>query len=95
MLPKIDSPVHVRPTISFLGDRNLTFTPNHLVSRLHHLETIPGLISLLAGRPNPDTFPLTSFTFTARSPVNSNEETVLKIKGNELAQGLEIRSIGR
>ena len=34
-------------------------------------------------------FPFTSFTFTARSPINSKEDTVLTIEGKELAQGLQ------
>ncbi|QRV89570.1 mitochondrial carrier protein [Ceratobasidium sp. AG-Ba] len=44
---------------------------------LYPLEDRPGMISMLAGKPNADTFPFTSFSFTARDPtyprVASNE----------------------
>lgn len=59
------------------------------IRSLFPLEETPGLISLLAGKPNPETFPFTSFSFTARSPINPKEETVLTIEGNDLAQGLQ------
>jgi len=67
----------------------LHLSKNHQVRSLYPLETTPGLISLLAGKPNPDTFPFTSFTYTARSPIDPNEETVLKIEGKELTQALQ------
>ncbi|RDB28693.1 Aminotransferase tdiD [Hypsizygus marmoreus] len=57
---------------------------------LMHLEETPGIISLLAGKPNPDTFPFTSLTFTARSP--QNEEMILKLEGEELVEGLQYGS---
>jgi tryptophan aminotransferase len=59
------------------------------VRSLYPLEEKPGLISLLAGKPNPSTFPFTSFSFTARSPINPNEASVLTIEGKELAQSLQ------
>ncbi|QRW03778.1 aminotransferase class I and II protein [Ceratobasidium sp. AG-Ba] len=44
---------------------------------LYPLEDRPGMISMLAGKPNADTFPFTSFSFTAHDPtyprVASNE----------------------
>jgi DNA-binding transcriptional MocR family regulator len=62
---------------------------NHQVRSLYPVESTPGIISLLAGKPNPATFPFTSFAFTARSPIDPEEQTVLKIEGNELAQSLQ------
>ena len=66
----------------------LIFTQSQVRS-LYPLEATPGIISLLAGKPNPDTFPFTSFSFSARSPINPKEETVLTIEGNELTQALQ------
>ena len=91
MLPKTDSPVQVG--LVRLGvirfQSMLIFTPNPKVRSLYPLETTPGIISLLAGKPNPDTFPFTSFCFSARSPINPKEDTVLTIEGTELAQALQ------
>ncbi|KAG6840388.1 hypothetical protein C0991_007018 [Blastosporella zonata] len=58
------------------------------IRSLFPLEHTPGLISLLAGKPNPSTFPFTSFSFTATSPVDDSDIS-LKIDTNELAQGLQ------
>ncbi|KAG6914741.1 hypothetical protein DXG01_015652 [Tephrocybe rancida] len=55
---------------------------------LFPLEHTEGLISLLAGKPNPSTFPFTSFSFTASSPINDSDIT-LKLDSTELAQGLQ------
>ncbi|TFY73548.1 hypothetical protein EWM64_g10464 [Hericium alpestre] len=54
-----------------------------------HLETHPGVISLLQGKPNDDTFPITSLQFTARSPNDPDEETTLVITGNAIREGLQ------
>ncbi|KAK2459881.1 hypothetical protein APHAL10511_008081 [Amanita phalloides] len=53
------------------------------------LEATPGLISLLAGKPNGSTFPFTSFSFTARSPADPSQETAISIDGDDLAEGLQ------
>ena len=53
------------------------------------MEKSPGLISLLAGKPNPSTFPFNSITFTAKSPSNHQEEVKLTLDGDNLAQGLQ------
>jgi tryptophan aminotransferase len=44
---------------------------------------------LLAGKPNPSTFPFTSLSFNARSPTHPDEESTLTIDGTELEQGLQ------
>ncbi|GLB40687.1 putative kynurenine alpha-aminoadipate aminotransferase [Lyophyllum shimeji] len=59
------------------------------VRSLFPLEQTPGLISLLAGKPNPSTFPFTSFSFSARSPLDDNIDVVLKLSDDELAEGLQ------
>ncbi|KXN86754.1 Kynurenine/alpha-aminoadipate aminotransferase, mitochondrial [Leucoagaricus sp. SymC.cos] len=55
------------------------------------LEKTPGIISLLAGKPNPTMFPITSLSFTARSPHSSSptDEVSYSLTGDELAQGLQ------
>ncbi|OJT07370.1 Kynurenine/alpha-aminoadipate aminotransferase, mitochondrial [Trametes pubescens] len=55
------------------------------------LEDRPGLISLLAGKPNVDTFPITSMQFNLRDPVSSAESTIVLTEG-ELAKGLQYSS---
>lgn len=61
----------------------------HLVRSLFPLEHTPGIISLLAGKPNPSTFPFNSLTFTAKSPLNPKEELRLTVEGDDLVQGLQ------
>ncbi|TEB34615.1 PLP-dependent transferase [Coprinellus micaceus] len=56
---------------------------------LFPLENTPGLISLLAGKPNPTTFPFTELSFKTRSPTNPEEEITLTVDGDELKQGLQ------
>lgn len=64
-------------------------TPNLLVRSLFPLEATPGLISLLAGKPNPSTFPFTSLSFTARSPTDPSKESEIKVDSGALAAGLQ------
>ncbi|KAI0649056.1 PLP-dependent transferase [Trametes meyenii] len=52
------------------------------------LEERPGVISLLAGKPNADTFPITSMQFTLRDPVTDAESPV-SLTQQELARGLQ------
>ncbi|KAG5637954.1 hypothetical protein H0H81_002482 [Sphagnurus paluster] len=51
------------------------------------LEHVPGMISLLAGKPNPETFPFEAFTVKSRTP--SNEPLELTIDGAELSEALQ------
>lgn len=55
------------------------------------MELLPNMLSMLAGKPNPSTFPFTSLSLTVRSPNPSvdKSETVLDIRGAELAAGLQ------
>ena len=61
------------------------------VRSLFPLEKTPGLISLLAGKPNPTMFPLTSISFSARSPTSSapEDETSYTLEPSEIALGLQ------
>lgn len=47
------------------------------------------MISLLAGKPNPDTFPITSLSFTARSPTNPGTDVSYTITGPSLSEALQ------
>lgn len=60
-----------------------------VVRSLFPLEKKPGVISLLAGKPNPDTFPFTSVSFTARSPDDPAKEDSYIISGAALSQALQ------
>ncbi|KAI1796884.1 PLP-dependent transferase [Ganoderma leucocontextum] len=56
---------------------------------LYPLEARPGMISLLAGKPNAATFPFTSLTIKSRSPTDPSAETTTEIAGAALAEGLQ------
>jgi len=61
-----------------------------LVRILYPLEKTPGIISLLAGKPNASTFPFTSISFTARSPgIDSKQDLTLRLQGAELEDSLQ------
>ncbi|KAF8626924.1 hypothetical protein AX17_006425 [Amanita inopinata Kibby_2008] len=53
------------------------------------MEDTPGMISLLAGKPNGSMFPFTSVSFTASSPADATQETTLTIDGKDLADCLQ------
>ncbi|KAF4614087.1 hypothetical protein D9613_007471 [Agrocybe pediades] len=59
------------------------------IRSLFPLEKTPGVISLLAGKPNASTFPFTSLSFSARSPTDPTQESTLTIDGAELEAGLQ------
>lgn len=60
-----------------------------LVRSLLPLESRPGLLSLLAGKPNVTTFPFTSMSFTTRSPSAPSQDIELSLTNDELAIGLQ------
>lgn len=72
----------------FLSDAAKARKPSP-IRGLFPLEARPGLISLLAGKPNASTFPLTSIQLKVRSPTDPNEETVTEVSGEALAEGLQ------
>ncbi|EIM91560.1 PLP-dependent transferase [Stereum hirsutum FP-91666 SS1] len=66
---------------------------------LFPLERTPGVISLLAGKPNASTFPFTSLSFTARAPPSPNanaqdtpKEHSITLTADELNEGLQYGS---
>ena len=64
------------------------------VRSLFPLEATPGVLSLLAGKPNPITFPFTSLNFTARSPTDPSKEVPVALSPGELAKGLQYSETG-
>ena len=66
----------------------------HAVRGLFPLEQTPGVISLLAGKPNAALFPFTSVQFTTPAPApggggDRSEQTLLKVDDDLLAMGLQ------
>ena len=60
----------------------------HEVRGLLPLEQTPGVISLLAGKPNDAMFPFTSVQFTVPRP-DSSEQMLLKVDDDLLSRGLQ------
>ena len=58
------------------------------VRALLPLEDRPGVISLLAGKPNADTYPITSLQFTLRDPV-TDQAVPVSLTEAELAHSLQ------
>ncbi|KAF8072229.1 PLP-dependent transferase [Lyophyllum atratum] len=71
---------------SFLSDAAKSRRPSP-IRDLFPLEQTPGLISLLAGKPNPETFPFESLAINARSP--TSEPLHLTLDGADLAEALQ------
>ncbi len=64
----------------------------HAVRGLYPLERTPGVISLLAGKPNAAMFPFTGVQFTAPSGTpdgSASEQTLFKVDDDLLAMGLQ------
>ncbi|EKM78964.1 hypothetical protein AGABI1DRAFT_75541 [Agaricus bisporus var. burnettii JB137-S8] len=61
------------------------------IRSLFPLEKTPGIISLLAGKPNPTMFPLTSLSFSARAPHSTDpaDEQSYSLTQEEIALGLQ------
>ncbi|KAH8112713.1 PLP-dependent transferase [Phellopilus nigrolimitatus] len=79
----------------FISDESKRRKPNP-IRGLFPLERRPGVISLLAGKPNPVTFPITNLQVTVRAPSwgtsSTPEETTLDISKESLAAGLQYGS---
>ncbi|TFY81319.1 hypothetical protein EWM64_g2700 [Hericium alpestre] len=56
---------------------------------LFPLELEPGVISMLAGKPNSATFPITSIQVTSRFPGDPTKEVPLTVEGPALAEALQ------
>lgn len=53
------------------------------------LEHTPGVVSLLAGKPNPETFPFEAITLTVKSPIPDELTYDIKIEGQDLERALQ------
>ncbi|OBZ66161.1 Kynurenine/alpha-aminoadipate aminotransferase, mitochondrial [Grifola frondosa] len=53
------------------------------------LEQRPGVISLLAGKPNAETFPITALQYTISDPAGSSAGTTIALSPEDLAVGLQ------
>ncbi|KDQ13584.1 hypothetical protein BOTBODRAFT_33591 [Botryobasidium botryosum FD-172 SS1] len=73
---------------SLLSESSNSLPPSAIRSLMHHRDR-PGLISFLAGDPAPSTFPITSLSFTLRSPTDPSTETPITIKGEDLETSLK------
>lgn len=62
--------------------------PEDGIRAMFPLENRPGLISLLAGKPNAETFPITSLQFTMRDPA-AGEDVKMELTPDELQHGLQ------
>lgn len=60
-----------------------------VVRGLYPLENKPGVISLLAGKPNDAMFPFESFSFTVSDPSHSSQSIPVSLAGASLATGLQ------
>jgi tryptophan aminotransferase len=59
------------------------------VRSLLPLENTPGIISMLAGKPNSSTFPFNSIQLTARSPTDPAKEEILTLGSKQLETALQ------
>jgi tryptophan aminotransferase len=59
------------------------------VRGLFPLENKPGVISLLAGKPNDAMFPFESFSFTVTDPSSSSQSIPVSLIGADLTAGLQ------
>ncbi|KAG0702809.1 TdiD protein [Suillus ampliporus] len=61
---------------------------------LFPLENKPGVISLLAGKPNDAMFPFKSLSFKVTSPTNPSQEQSILLAGKDLSAGLQYGATG-
>ncbi|KAF8554447.1 PLP-dependent transferase [Imleria badia] len=72
----------------FLSDAAKERKPSP-IRGLYPLEKKPGVISLLAGKPNDAMFPFESLSFTITDPSHSSQSIPISITGTDLAAGLQ------
>ncbi|KAH9986058.1 pyridoxal phosphate-dependent transferase [Russula vinacea] len=85
------NPIPTSSYLSFLSKDAKARKPSP-IRGLFPLEQTPGVISLLAGKPNAALFPFTSVQFTAApsgADASGSEQTLLKVDDDLLAMGLQ------
>ncbi|KAH8100867.1 PLP-dependent transferase [Cristinia sonorae] len=84
--------VHVCPPEAFyqqfLSQLSINRTDD-AIRALMPLESRPGLISLLVGKPNTSCFPIKSLSFSAQDPCDSSKEIPITLSPEELEVGLQ------
>jgi tryptophan aminotransferase len=68
--------------------RTALLRPDSAIRSLFPAEKVPGMLSLLAGKPNTDTFPISNIALTIK-PIAEEKETILSISGSDLEEGLQ------
>lgn len=63
--------------------------PNDPIRQFGALDQSPGILSFLAGKPNPATFPITSLQFMARDPTNADSPIKIELTPLELQTALQ------
>lgn len=64
--------------------------PPSAIRSLFPMEQIPGMLSLLAGKPNPETFPISSLSLQLKPSAETSDEVVeLKVPSDYVTQGLQ------
>lgn len=89
-VPQVDAYPHSFYS-QFLSTQSKARLPSP-IRGLMPLELVPGIISLLAGKPNPSLFPITSMSITVRSPhatEGTPSEKVITIDGEKLTEALQ------
>ncbi|UZJ57569.1 hypothetical protein CBS101457_006889 [Exobasidium rhododendri] len=69
--------------------RSTNLRPESAIRSLFPAESIPGMLSLLAGKPNTATFPISNIALTIKPVPNQTEEVTLNIRGSDLEAGLQ------
>ncbi|SGY35291.1 BQ5605_C002g01748 [Microbotryum silenes-dioicae] len=72
----------------FISDNGRKWTPS-AIRGLFHREEIPGMISFLAGKPNPTTFPFSSISVTLKPIVPTAGPETLVVEGENLNESLQ------
>ncbi|KDE09685.1 hypothetical protein MVLG_00089 [Microbotryum lychnidis-dioicae p1A1 Lamole] len=72
----------------FISDNGRKWTPSAIRGLLHR-EEIPGMISFLAGKPNPTTFPFSSISVTLKPIVPTAGPETLVVEGENLNESLQ------
>ncbi|SCZ90280.1 BZ3500_MvSof-1268-A1-R1_Chr1-3g01890 [Microbotryum saponariae] len=91
LFPTFDSRPPWRTKIHFSCSPSLGFRRDSpsTVRGLFHREEIPGMISFLAGKPNPTTFPFSSISVMLKPIVPTAEPETLVVEGENLNESLQ------
>lgn len=72
----------------YISERAKLWRPSQIRS-FFPLEHTPGVVSLLAGKPNPDTFPFEAITLTVKSPIPNEAAYDIRIDGPDLNRAMQ------